>query len=161
MLEPQVADHAEEMFRVLGDPALYEHENEPPCSVEWLRERFAKLETRCGPDGQQLWLNWVVRLRGRGLIGYVQATVFPTGRAAIAYVLSSQYWRRGLAAEACQATIAELAKHYGVVTVYAIFKRRNVRSARLLERLGFSPAASGADVEPDEMLMLRALNGPE
>jgi [ribosomal protein S5]-alanine N-acetyltransferase len=95
------------------------------------------------------------------LIGYVQATVFPTGRAAIAYVLASGYWGRGLAGEACQAMIAELAEHYGVVTVFAIFKRRNARSARLLARLGFAAApaeSAGVEVEADELLMLRDLN---
>ena len=163
-LEPQVAGHAEEMFVVLGDPAIYEYENAPPSSPEWLRERFTKLETRRSPEGAQLWLNWVVRRRTGSLIGYVQATVLPTGRAAIAYVLSSKYWGRGLALEACGAMIAELAEGYGVRTVYALFKRRNVRSARLLERLGFVPASapsSGIDVEPDELLMLRDLNAPE
>lgn len=162
ILEPQVAAHAEEMFVVLGDRAIYEYENEPPSSADWLRERFAKLESRQSADGTQRWLNWVVRVRGAGLIGYVQATVLPTGRAAIAYLLASEYWGRGLAGEACQAMIAELAEHYEVVTVYAIFKRRNMRSARLLERLGFAPAApAGIGVEPDELLMLRHLNAAE
>src|SRR5215831_1824035 len=104
------------MFAVLSDPAIYEYENEPPSSVDWLRERFARLESRRSADGTQRWLNWVVRLRPVGLIGYVQATVFPSGRAAIAYVLASNYWGRGLAGEACQAMIAELAEDYEVVT---------------------------------------------
>lgn len=158
ILEPQVAAHAEEMFAVLADPAIYEYENEPPASVEWLRERFSKLESRRSPDGQQLWLNWVVRRPASGLIGYVQATVFPTGRAAIAYVLASRHWGRGLAADACRAMIAELAGRYGVRTVYAVFKRRNLRSARLLERLGFAPALAESaciDLAPDEVLMMR------
>src|SRR5438132_522309 len=42
-LEPQTAAHAEEMFAVLSDPAIYEHENEPPPTLEWLRARFAQL----------------------------------------------------------------------------------------------------------------------
>ncbi|HET7364992.1 MAG TPA: GNAT family N-acetyltransferase [Burkholderiales bacterium] len=160
VLEPQLAAHADEMFVVLGDPALYEYENEPPASVDWLRERFARLESRRSADGTQRWLNWVVRLRAAGLIGYVQATVFPTGRAAIAYVFASGYWGRGLGSEACHAMIAELAERYEVVTVYAIFKRRNLRSARLLERLGFAPTSAqavGVDLEADELLMLRDL----
>lgn len=160
-LEPQVAAHAEEMFAVLNDPAIYEYENELPSSVDWLRERFARLESRRSADGTQRWLNWVVRLRRTGLIGYVQATVFPSRRAAIAYVLASEYWGRGLAAEACRGMIAELAEHYRVVTVHATFKRRNARSARLLGRLGFAPATAqsvGLAVEPDELLMLRHLN---
>lgn len=52
-LEPQVAAHADEMFVVLADPAIYEHENEPPASVEWLRERYRRLESRRSPDGRE------------------------------------------------------------------------------------------------------------
>jgi [ribosomal protein S5]-alanine N-acetyltransferase len=135
-----VAAHADEMFAVLSDPAIYEYENEPPASLEWLRERFGRLESRRSNDGQQQWLNWVLRLRGAELIGYVQATVFPTGLAMIAYVLSSRYWGRGLAREACETMLGELHAHYGVGSACAVFKRANVRSLRLLERLGFAAA---------------------
>ena len=162
-LEPQLAAHADELFAVLGDPLIYEYENEPPRSVEWLRERFTRLETRQSPDGEQLWLNWVVRLGASGLIGYVQATVLPTGKAAVGYVFASKYWRRGLAGEACRTMIAELAERYRVRTVYAIFKRRNARSARLLERLGFALASADSclvDLEADEVMMLRHLGAP-
>jgi len=86
ILEPQVAAHAAEMFRVLSEPALYEFENAPPTSAEVLHERFTKLESRRSPDGRQQWLNWVMRLRGDGLVGFVQATVFPDRSAGIAYV---------------------------------------------------------------------------
>jgi len=157
-LEPQVAAHAEEMFGVLSDPAIYEHENQPPASIEWLRERFGGLESRLSADGREQWLNWVIRLRTSGLIGYVQATVLPTERAAIAYVMSSRYWGRGLAREACEAMLAELARRYEVRTAHAVFKRNNVRSLRLLERLGFAAASPGADVGPDELLMKRSLS---
>jgi hypothetical protein len=61
-LEPQTAAHANEMFVVLSDPAIYEYENKPPPSLEWLRVRFAKLETRLSADGHEQWLNWVIRL---------------------------------------------------------------------------------------------------
>jgi RimJ/RimL family protein N-acetyltransferase len=90
-LEPQTAQHAAEMFAVLSDPAIYQYENEPPPSVEWLRERFSKLETRTSSDGCEQWLNWVIRIPSSELIGYVQATVYSKGRAHIAYVLSSAY----------------------------------------------------------------------
>src|SRR5438046_61536 len=80
-LEPQTAAHAEEMFAVLSDPAIYEYENEPPPSLEWLRARFTKLESRRSPNGREQWLNWVIRLPTSELIGYVQATLHPDGRA--------------------------------------------------------------------------------
>lgn len=158
-LEPQIAAHAEEMFAVLSDPAIYEFENAPPASAEWLRKRFTKLETRRSPDGSERWLNWVVRLPSSGLIGYVQATVAANGNAAIAYELSSRCWGKGLGSEAVRAMIGELVAELGVETLSAVLKRANHRSLRLLERLGFEPASGErtlrAGVEADEMLMLR------
>jgi RimJ/RimL family protein N-acetyltransferase len=158
-LEPQTAEHAAEMFAVLSDPAIYTYENSPPPSVEWLRTRFEKLETRRSADGTELWLNWVVRLESEPLIGYVQATVFPNGKAAIAYEFSSAYWGRGLACEAAEALMRELAEHYHVTHFTAVAKSANERSLRLLERLGFAPAPpevlAGFQLEPGETLVCR------
>jgi [ribosomal protein S5]-alanine N-acetyltransferase len=159
VLEPQIAAHADRMFVVLSDPAIYEHENAPPPSLEWLRERFEKLATRTSADGRQQWLNWVIRLPTAELIGYVQATVHPEGRAAIAYVLASAYWGRGIAFGAVEAMMSELVEHYGVRSFVAVLKATNRRSARLLERLGFSvgsPEQRAAHrVDADEILMQR------
>jgi RimJ/RimL family protein N-acetyltransferase len=156
-LEPQMAAHAEEMFVVLSDPAIYEHENEPPPSLEWLRARFTKLESRRSPDGKQQWLNWVIRLPTAALIGYVQATVHADGRAAIAYELSSAYWGRGLGRQAVQAMVDELVERYQIRSLSAVLKRDNLRSLRLLERLGFSIASpelhAKHEVERGELLM--------
>jgi RimJ/RimL family protein N-acetyltransferase len=161
-LEPQTAAHADAMFAVLSDPAIYEHENEPPASLEWLRDRFAKLETRRSADGKELWLNWVVRLPSAELAGFVQATV-EGDRAAIAYVLASAHWGRGIARAAVEAMIAELAARHGVRTLTAELKRENLRSLRLLERLGFSLASPEEHVRhavaADEVMMWRSIEG--
>ena len=158
-LEPQTAQHAADMFAVLSDPAIYIYENEPPVSLEWLRERFSRLETRASSDGCEQWLNWVIRLPSSELIGYVQATVYPGERANIAYVLSSAHWGQGYARHATEAMIAELAGHYGVRAIFAVLKSRNVRSVRLLERLGFAAVPpeqfDGQQIEPDELLFCR------
>lgn len=162
-LEPQAAAHAGEMFAVLSDPAIYEFENAPPPSLEWLRTRFAKLESRVSADGKEQWLNWVIRVPTSELIGYVQATVHPDGRAAIAYELSSAYWGRGFARQAVEAMISELVAHYPVRSLSAVLKRANFRSLRLLERLAFSLASpeqhAECHVEPDEVLMRRDIQG--
>lgn len=159
VLEPQVAAHAQAMFDVLSDTAIYQYENEPPSSVEWLRDRFTRLEARLSPDGDQHWLNWVIRLSSGELIGYVQATVYADSRAAIAYILHSRYWGRGLAGEAVEAMIAELRARYHVRMLSAVLKQGNLRSLRLLERLGFSRASAELhatlEAEPDELLMIR------
>src|SRR5215468_9160085 len=160
-LEPQTVQHADEMFIVLSDPKIYEYENKPPRSLAWLRERFAKLESRHSADGSEQWLNWVIRLPTSELAGYVQATVHADGSAAIAYELSSAYWGRGLARRAVQAMITELAERYHVGTLTAVLRCENRRSVRLLERLGFSLASAKShaehNVEPSEVLMQRGV----
>ena len=160
-LEPQTAAHAEEMFAVLSDPAIYEYERQAPASLEWLRERFARLESRRSPDGAEQWLNWVIRLASGEAAGYVQATVSGNGRAGIAYELASRYWGRGLARRAVDAMAAELVAHYRVHTLTAVLKRANGRSQRLLERLGFSlVSAEDAGLGADEILMERRVAAP-
>jgi RimJ/RimL family protein N-acetyltransferase len=142
---------------VLSDPAIYAYENAPPRSVEWLRTRFALLESRRSPNGREQWLNWVIRLPGSELIGYVQATIDADGGAAVAYILASAWWGRGLASHAVRLMIAELVASYGVRSLYAVLKCENHRSVRLLERLGFTLASDEAhrerQVEPGERLM--------
>ena len=164
-LEPQTAAHAEQMFAVLSDPAIYQYENKPPPSLEWLHERYAKLESRRSADGREQWLTWVIRLPTSELAGYVQATVDPDRRASIAYELSSAYWGRSIARRAVQAMIAELVARYRVHTVTAVLKGDNLRSRRLLERLGFVLASANLHakhaVEADELLMQREVSAVE
>lgn len=159
-LEPQTAAHAEAMFAVLSDPAIYAHENNPPPSIEWLRARFARLESRQSPDGREQWLNWVIRLPSAGPIGYVQATVHGDASATIAYVLASAHWGQGLACRAVDAMIAELAVQHGVTRLRAVLRAGNLRSLRLLGRLGFSRASpeqhAAHRVEAGELLMQRS-----
>ncbi|MCX7205948.1 MAG: GNAT family N-acetyltransferase [Proteobacteria bacterium] len=142
ILEPQTADHAEAMFVVLSDPAIYEFENAPPASIDRLHARFSKLEARASPDGSEQWLNWVIRrTASQQLAGYVQATISDQ-HALLAYELSSKHWGKGIAQEAVSAVLQELAQHYGIKQYFAILKRRNVRSKKLLERLGFVQASA-------------------
>jgi [ribosomal protein S5]-alanine N-acetyltransferase len=163
-LEPQTALHAPAMFEVLGDPAIYTYENQPPASLDTLTQRFARLESRQSPDGREQWLNWVLRLRSDGvLIGYVQATVQADGRALVAYVLASRHWGQGLGSEAVLAMLDALQGQWQVRQALAVFKRANHRSQALLQRLGFADAPQDdpahATREPDEGLMRRPLPG--
>jgi ribosomal-protein-alanine N-acetyltransferase len=154
VLEPQLEAHASEMFNVLSDPAIYEFENSPPESPEWLARRFRSLESRCSPDGAELWLNWVIRLPGGALAGYVQAAVGRDGNAHIAYELASRYWRQGIGSTAVTGMLGELASNYGVSSFTATLKARNHRSLALLKALGFESAGPG---ESGEVIMRRKL----
>lgn len=158
-LEPQVVGHAEEMFLVLSDPAIYAFENSPPISAAWLSERFARLESRTSGDGAEHWLNWVIRVPSGALAGYTQATVQANGYAYVAYELSSNFWRRGIGRDAVAAMLRELSARYDVHTFLAVLKARNHRSQALLNHLGFMqgpPAnAPAIDLEHDEFVMHR------
>jgi [ribosomal protein S5]-alanine N-acetyltransferase len=146
------------MFAVLSDPAIYEFENAPPASEQWLRERFAKLESRASADGTELWLNWVVKLPTGKLAGFVQATVRKSGVAYVAYELASKYWRQGIGSCAVRAMLDELAGQYNVHTFLAVLKATNFRSLALLRHLGFSEGSpeqvAASAVDPDELLMV-------
>lgn len=152
-LEPQTAAHAEDMFELLREPALYEYlDDEPPASADALRQRFARLESRRSADGTEHWLNWVIRHQGR-LIGYVQATVQPAPEGCVgwvAYVLGRAFWGHGHATLAVRALVDELVQRYGVTRLQASVDPRNRRSIALLERLGFSPTDPLPEVQDGE-----------
>jgi RimJ/RimL family protein N-acetyltransferase len=166
-LEPLHAGHAAELWPVLGDPLLYEHvPQDPPVSVEWLARRYALLESRLSPEGDELWLNWVLRQRdGGGCIGSVQVTVHADAPAYFAYELGSAFWRQGLAGEACAAVLQVLRADFGVQHVVAEVDTLNGASIRLLERLGFVRTALKRDADSfkgrssDEFRYERALGG--
>lgn len=159
-LEPQVEAHAEEMFGVLSDPAIYEFERVPPPSVERLAAGYRLRESRTSPDGRQKWLNWVVRLPSQEAAGYVQATVLESGVSYVAYEFASKYWRKGIGSASVAAMLEELVRTYGVRTFVAVLKAGNYRSLGLLDHLGFTLATQeqAAEFEPgrDEIVMLKA-----
>ncbi len=161
VLEPLYASHADEMFVVLSDPAIYEFENQPPRDVATLRARYAKLESRRSPDGSAQWLNWVVRLQTGELAGYLQATVLSQGAACVAYVLASKHWRQGIASTGVAAVLHELQTSYEVTDVYAVLKAVNHRSLGLLSKLGFrevrAPRQSPWLPDADELAMYLVL----
>lgn len=157
-LEPLVAAHAVELFPLLADPEIYRHLDEsPPASLAWLRERYARLESRASPDGRQAWLNWVVRDAEGRAMGYVQATV-EARTAWVAYVLGREHQGRGHATRAMEAMLGHIAAEHGVERFLAVVEADNAPSIRLLGRLGFKPVPAAerpAHLSPTERLFAR------
>lgn len=142
-LEPLLAGHAEAMYELLADKAIYRYlDYDRPPSVEYLRGVYTRLEARQSPDGSEVWLNWVIRPRDLPLVGYLQATIVSNRTAHVAYVLASKYWGNGYAQRALQAMLEHLAAAYDVDRFLATVEVENQRSIRLLESLGFEPAAA-------------------
>lgn len=150
-LEPLEVAHAEEMFALLADPVLHEFtDSAPPPSLEALRERYARLTSRCSADGAEQWLNWIVRGSDGRAIGFVQATVCePAGTpvhadgpvtAWVAYLVARAHGGLGHGTAATAAMIEHLELAYGVRRFLAQAEAANEPSIRLLQRLGFHAA---------------------
>jgi RimJ/RimL family protein N-acetyltransferase len=162
VLEPLVAAHADALYPVLCDPRQFEYLDQgAPTSLEALRERYRKLESRRSGDGLEHWLNWAIVRRGGGdadPIGFVQSTVQQDGRAWVAYEVAHALWGQGLATEATRAMVEHLIAHYAVTQCMATVDQRNERSWRLLERLGFVRAdaaqTAAMDVQTGDWLYL-------
>ncbi len=163
-LVPQIAAHADAMFELLNDTAVYTHlDDSPPASAAALRERFERLESRASADGRQQWLNWVVRLDSGAIAGFVQATVCADGLAWVAFVLGQAFWGQGHAHRATGTMLNELSTHYGVSHCMATADQANRRSLALLARLGFRlapvPARGEHDVAEHDVLMELRFDG--
>jgi [ribosomal protein S5]-alanine N-acetyltransferase len=137
-LEPLRASHAAEMFEALSNPAHYTYiPQNPPASLEVLRQRFERLEGRRSPNGNELWLNWAIRVPTGEAAGIVQASGYQDGRASIAYELFAPFQGRGIASEAVRAVLVDLRDRARLTRATALVDTRNAKSIALLERLGF------------------------
>ena len=162
VLAPLVVAHADALFPILADPRQFEYLDEgAPASLEALRERYRKLESRRSGDGREHWLNWALLLReGDGpAIGFVQSTVQEDHRAWVAYEVAHARWGQGIATEATRAMVEHLIAHYAVTQLMATVDKRNQRSWRLLERLGFARVdakqTAAMDMQTGDWLYLR------
>jgi [ribosomal protein S5]-alanine N-acetyltransferase len=148
-LEPVRSEHAALLFTALQDPRLYTYiPDDPPASLEALKDRYRRWERRSSADGREVWLNWAARLRANDeWVGTFQATIMEAQRALLAYMIFPPYQRQGFAREGCQRVIEHLADRYGAEVVAAEIDTRNTRSIALVESLGFRLVATthGAD----------------
>jgi ribosomal-protein-alanine N-acetyltransferase len=137
-LEPLGRGHARAYFEGMRDPAIYTYyAGEPAESIEAATERLARWESRRSPDGRELWLNWMGRLRGGAYVGWFQATV-TSANARIGYDVFVPHQRLGFGREATAAMLAHLTGTLRIERVEATVDTENLASIRLLESLGFT-----------------------
>jgi [ribosomal protein S5]-alanine N-acetyltransferase len=133
--------HAALLFPMLREPSLYIYMNgDPPASIAELQAKYRIWMERCSPDGSELWLNWVARLRDGPFVAWFQATVRST-QAEIAYLVGTEHQRRGYAVEGARAVIDHLAHDFGVVAVEAQADSRNRASIAVATALGMKSVA--------------------
>ena len=146
VLSPMVRDDAGELFGLRRDPVLYRFTGGvAPASVDDVRERIRLREGRRSPDGDELWLNWTLRLRSSGqAVGYVQAGV-REGRADLAWVVGVPFQNRGYATEAGRRATAWIREHCGVSELRAAIHPDHAASCRVAAHIGLRPSGELTD----------------
>jgi len=149
-LEPLIVAHAAELAPLLDDASLHAFTAGAPLPADALAARYARLATRRSPDGDQMWGNWVLRVRATGAAaGTVQATLPAGGPAAgpaeVAWVVVRAAQGRGYATEAARSLVARLREEGW--TVMAHIHPGHLASQRVARAAGLSPTSDVHDGE--------------
>jgi RimJ/RimL family protein N-acetyltransferase len=145
-LEPLAVAHAVELAPLLDDASLHEFTGGAPLPAAELAAHYARLAARRSPGGDQLWGNWVLRVRATGAAaGTVQATLPAAGPAEVAWVVARAAQGRGYASEAARSLVARLRAEGW--TVMAHIHPGHVASQRVARAAGLSPTSEVHDGE--------------
>lgn len=146
-LVPLRPEDADEMSRVLADPALYEFTGGGPQTADELKATYRRW-AEGAPRAGETWHNWVIRVSDDGTaIGHIQATVTDGGRSAdIAWVVGLPWQGQGYASEAAQSLLGWLETN-GVEVITAHVHPRNVASRRVAAKAGLAPTNEIVDGE--------------
>ena len=142
--------HAAELAPLLDDASLHEFTGGEPLAAAALAARYARLAVRRSPDGDQMWGNWVLRVRATGAAaGTVQATLPAggpeAGPAEVAWVVVRAAQGRGYASEAARSLVA-LLREAGW-TVVAHIHPGHLASQWVARAAGLSPTGEVRDGE--------------
>jgi RimJ/RimL family protein N-acetyltransferase len=132
-------DHADELYEGFLDQTTYRFiPGRPPESLEAMRREYREFIGGAPAGSGETWLNWAVRESGSGsLVGKLQATQFPDGLLWVGYMFIPSAAGRGIATEAVQWLVVELASRFPGNAPLAAVDIRNDKSIGVLQRSGF------------------------
>jgi RimJ/RimL family protein N-acetyltransferase len=150
-LEPLRVEHAAEAAVVFADARLHRYIGGAPAGEQQLRRRNARQVAGRSVDGEELWLNWMVRHRASGaLVGTVQATVRHrpgSGDVAeLAWTVATPHQYLRYAREAAGAMVGWL-RNCGVDRLVAHVHPEHRASIGVARALGLTPTATVVDGE--------------
>lgn len=139
VLAPMVEGDSDALFELLKDPEIHAFTgSRPPGTADDVKSTIRHRASRRSPGGDELWLNWTLRLKAdQAVVGYVQAGV-KGDRADMAWVVGVPFQRRGFASEASQRVLHWLCDDLCVNEVRANIHPNHIASIRLARRLGLS-----------------------
>ena len=148
-LTPLSPADADALFPVLDDERLHAFTGGRPDMLEELRARLNAWSSERSPDGQQAWLNWLVRSSDGRILGATQATVErgPHGLVAIlAWTTATAEQGRGVASAAAAAMAGWLVGS-GVGRLEAHIHPAHLASAAVARKVGLAPTDEQVDGE--------------
>jgi RimJ/RimL family protein N-acetyltransferase len=135
VLTPLRIEDAETMVEVLADDRLHEFIGGRPPTRGELRTRYRMLTAGSG-DPDEVWLNWIVRLRDTDEpVGTVQATVAFGASAYVAWIIGVPWQGQGFATEAAVA-LAGWLRQEGVPVLCAAIHPKHATSESVAARIG-------------------------
>jgi RimJ/RimL family protein N-acetyltransferase len=142
--------HAAELAPLLDDVSLHEFIGGEPLTAADLAARYRRLAVRRSPTGDQVWGNWVLRIRATGAVaGTVQVTLPAGGPAAgpaeVAWVVVRGAQGHGYAKEAARGLVAALQEAGWAVVAH--IHPGHLASQRVARAAGLSPTAEVHDGE--------------
>jgi RimJ/RimL family protein N-acetyltransferase len=135
VLTPLRIEDAETMADVLADERMHEFIGGRPSTRGELRTRYRMLMAGSG-DPDEVWLNWIVRLRDTDEpVGTVQATVTLGSSAYVAWMIGVPWQGQGYATEAAVA-MASWLRQEGVPVLVAAIHPKHTASESVAARIG-------------------------
>jgi RimJ/RimL family protein N-acetyltransferase len=149
-LEPLIVAHAAELAPLLDDVSLHEFTGGAPLSAAALAARYRRLTARRSPDGDQLWGNWIARIRATGRAAGVMQATMPAGGAAsgpaeVSWVMVRAAQGHGYASEAAHGLVTMLQE--AGWTVIAHIHPDHLASQRVARAAGLAPTTEVVDGE--------------
>ena len=145
-LAPMVEGDSDVLFALLKDPEIHVFTGgHPPAMADDLRAKIRRRESRRSPGGDELWLNWTLRLKeNQTVVGYVQAGV-KEGQADMAWVVGVPFQRQGFASEASQRVLDWLRDHPHVSEVRASINPDHTASQKVARKIGLRNSRTRTD----------------
>ena len=150
LLAPMVEGDSDALFELLKDPEIHVFtDGHPPETEEDLRAKIRRRESRHSPEGDELWLNWTLRLKeDQTVVGYVQAGV-KEGQADMAWVIGVPFQRQGFASEASRRVLEWLRDHLHVHEVRASIHPDHIASHTVARNIGLTKSGEITDEGED------------
>ena len=145
-LTPMVEGDSEALFALLKDPEIHVFTGgHPPEAADDLRAKIRRRESRRSPEGDELWLNWTLRLKSdQSVVGYAQAGV-KESQADLAWVIGTPFQGQGYASEASRHVSKWLRSRLHVRELRANIHPDHVASHKVARSVGLRPSREHTD----------------